>query len=201
MTYIKVDDNLDLVVTVAEPIFQGENLSKSVTFLVPKKVGELYAAAALAYLVYIRADGHADIVYLKRETEMYDDDYYQYIVTIPERVTRYAGEIVLWLEFYSGRASNPVIVKTGSTVMNVIEHHASADRIDDRELSIIYQLHSKLVEATDDIKLSDNEVILFDENQQSPNIQTDPGIIIFSGGSEPEVVPDDEDDGDDIILF
>lgn len=199
MTYIKVNDELDLVTTVAEPLFQGENMSKSVTFLVPKKIGELHTVASLAYLVYIRADGHADIVYLKRETEMYDDDYYQYVVPIPERVTRYAGEIVFWLEFYSGRASNPVIVKTGTNVMNVIEHHASGDRIDDRELSVIYQLHSKLVEATEDVRLSDNEVIIFDDNQSSVNTDAGDGVIIFSDGGEPEVITDDGDD--DVILF
>lgn len=161
MTYIKIDENLNLVTTVAEPIFQGENLSKSVTFLVPKTVGDLSVESSLAYLVYIRADGHADIVYLQRKDEMYDDDYYQYVVPIPERVTRYAGEILLWLEFYSGQASNPIIVKTGPDVMHVTEHHASGDRIDDRELTAIYQLHSKLVEATSDVSLSDNEIILF----------------------------------------
>ena len=149
----------------------------------------------------MRADGHADIVYLDRETEMYDDDYYQYIVPIPERVTRYAGEIVFWLEFYSGRASNPVIVKTGSNVMNVIEHHASGDKIDDRELSIIYQLHSKLVEATEDIRLSDNEVLIFDDNQSAGNTESGDGVIVFSGGSEPDVIVNDDGDDEDIILF
>ena len=180
MTYIKINDELDLVTTVAEPIFQGENLSKSFTFLVPEQVGDLSVASSLAYLVYIRADGHADIVYLKREKEKYNDDYYQYIISIPERVTRYPGEIVFWIEFYSGRASNPIVVKTGSCVANVIEAHSSGDRIDDNELSIIYQLHSKLVEATEGVSLSDNDVIVFsDTGETIEPSQDDDDIILF----------------------
>ena len=162
MTYIKIDDNLDLITTVAEPIYQGDNFSKAVTFLVPEIVGELNPLHSLAYLIYIRADGHPDIVYLEREEEKYNEDYYQYIVPIPEFVTRYPGEIVLWLEFYSGKASDPKVLKTGTNVMHVTEHiSVSENKLGDNHLTALYQLSAQLAEAFGDVTLTDNEVILF----------------------------------------
>ena len=162
MTYIKIDDNLDLITTVAEPVYQGENFSKSVTFLVPEMVGDVNPLSSLAYLVYIRADGHPDIVYLEREEEKYNEDYYQYVVPIPEFVTRYPGEIVLWIEFYSGRASDPVILKTGTTVMHVTEHNSVLENtLGDNQVTALYQLSTKVVEIHDGVDVADNDVIIF----------------------------------------
>lgn len=162
MTYIKIDDNLDLVTTVADPVYQGENFSKSVTFLVPEITGILNPLASLAYLVYIRADGHPDIVYLEREEEKYNEDYYQYIVPIPESVTRYPGEIVFWIEFYSGRASEPVVLKTGAEVMHITEHESVLEnKLGDNQVTALYQLATKVVEIHDGVDVADNDVILF----------------------------------------
>lgn len=163
MIYIKMNDDMSLVTTVAEPIYQGENFSKKVSFLVPMMIGEepMDVKTTLAYLVYIRADGHPDIVYLEREEEMYNEDYYQYIVPIPETVTRYPGELVLWLEFYSGLASNPIVTRTGTNVMHIIEHPTVVDSLQDSQVTAIYQLSSKILDTEDDVTPTYNDVILF----------------------------------------
>lgn len=41
MIYIKLDDDLSLSITVNEPIRRGDNLSRTITYLVPKQVGEI----------------------------------------------------------------------------------------------------------------------------------------------------------------
>ena len=161
MTYVKVNDELDLAITEAEPIYQGENFSKSVTFIVPKIVSELDIKSTIAYLVYIRADGHPDIVYLEREEEDYNDDYYQYIVPIPETVTRYPGEIVFWLEFFAGLASNPTVLRTGTSGLHIIEHPTVTDSLTDSQVTAIYQLSARIIDTEDDVTPTYKDVILF----------------------------------------
>ena len=161
MNYIKVNNDLTLTITEYEQIFQGENLSKSITFLVPKIVGELDIKSMIAYLVYIRADGHPDIVCLEREEEDYNDDYYQYIVPIQETVTRYPGEIVFWLEFFAGLASNPTVLRTGTSGLHIIEHPTVTDSLTDSQVTAIYQLSARILDTEDDVTPTYNDVILF----------------------------------------
>lgn len=41
MLYIKLDDDMDLTITVNEPIYRGDNLNQKITYLVPKLVNEI----------------------------------------------------------------------------------------------------------------------------------------------------------------
>ena len=161
MTYIKVNNDLTLTVTEAEVIYQGENLSKSVTFLVPKVLNDMEVRATIAYLIYIRADGHPNIALLEREEEDYNGDYHQYIVTLSEAVTRYPGEVTLWIEFFSGLASAPTILRTGPCGVRITEHPTVSDSITDSQIAAIYQLSTKILETEDDITPTYNDVILF----------------------------------------
>lgn len=162
MTYIKIEDgSLDLIITAIEPIYQGENFSKSVTFLVPAELNGREMKSMLAYLIYIRADGHPDIVYLERDENMYNEDYYQYTISIPEVVTRYPGEVTFWIEFFTGLASNPVVLKTGASMIHILEHPTSADSLIDSQVSAIYQMSAKILDKEDDITPTQNDVILF----------------------------------------
>ena len=66
MIYIKLDDSMNLVITVNEPIYRGDNLNQKIIYLIPLQVGEIDMLTATPYLSYIRADGVADIVRLER---------------------------------------------------------------------------------------------------------------------------------------
>lgn len=61
MIYIKLDDSMNLVITVNEPIYRGDNLNQKIIYLIPLQVGEIDMLTATPYLSYIRADGVADI--------------------------------------------------------------------------------------------------------------------------------------------
>ena len=67
MIYIKLDDSMNLVITVNEPIYRGDNLNQKIIYLIPLQVGEIDMLTATPYLSYIRADGVADIVRLERQ--------------------------------------------------------------------------------------------------------------------------------------
>lgn len=59
MIYIKLDESMNLVMTVNEPIYRGDNLNQKITYLIPLQVGEVDMLTATPYLSYIRADGVA----------------------------------------------------------------------------------------------------------------------------------------------
>lgn len=97
MIYIKLDESMNLVMTVNEPIYRGDNLNQKITYLIPLQVGEVDMLTATSYLSYIRADGVADIVRLERTEEKYKEAYYQYVFPVSCRLSRYPGEVCTWL--------------------------------------------------------------------------------------------------------
>ena len=80
--YIKLDENMDLVITVNDPIYRGDNLNRKIIYLIPPVIGEVDVLTAELYLSYIRADGVADVVILERMEEKYNENYYQYLSLI-----------------------------------------------------------------------------------------------------------------------
>ena len=50
MIYIKLDESMNLVMTVNEPIYRGDNLNQKIVYLIPLQVGEVDMLAATPYL-------------------------------------------------------------------------------------------------------------------------------------------------------
>lgn len=108
--------------------------------LIPCYVGDIDMLTATVYLSYIRADGTADIVLLKRMEEKYNERYFQYTLPITCLMTRYAGEICTWLQIYAGPPNHPVISKSSECILQVIASKNMDEYISDRNLSLIYQM-------------------------------------------------------------
>ena len=49
MIYIKLDESMNLVMTVNEPIYRGDNLNQKIVYLIPLQVGEVDMLAATPY--------------------------------------------------------------------------------------------------------------------------------------------------------
>ena len=148
MIYIKLDESMNLVMTVNEPIYRGDNLNQKIVYLIPLQVGEVDMLAATPYLSYIRADGVADIVRLERTGEKYKEAYYQYVFPVSCRLSKYPGEVCTWLQIFSGTPSNPTIAKSGECLLYVEESKNMDDYICDHHLSAIYALQ-KQTETTE----------------------------------------------------
>lgn len=142
MFYIKLDDQNDLVITAREPIFRGDSLNYKIIFLIPHNVGELDTLASTIYLTYIRADETADVVLLERMTQDYNESYYQYTFPVDCSVTRYPGELVMFLQVFSGPYNNPAISKSGECYLQVMASTNMDEYISDRNLSLISQMQS-----------------------------------------------------------
>lgn len=140
MFYIKLDDQNDLVITAREPIFRGDSLSHKIIFLIPHKVSELDTLASTIYLTYIRADETADVILLERMEQDYNESYYQYTFPADCSMTRYPGELVMFLQIFSGPYNNPSISKSGECYLQVIASTNIDEYISDRNLGLIDQM-------------------------------------------------------------
>lgn len=142
--YIKLDSDMNLVITANEPIYRGDNLVRKIVYLIPMTVGNIDMLTATVYLSYIRADGTADIILLNRMEKPYNEAYYQYILPVTNTLSRYAGEICTWLQIYSGSSKHPTIAKSGECMMQVIASENMDEYISDRNLGLIYMMQRNM---------------------------------------------------------
>ena len=156
--YIKLDDSMNLVITVNEPIYRGDNLNQKIIYLIPLQVGEIDMLTATPYLSYIRADGVADIVRLERQSEKYKEAYYQYVFPVSCRLTKFPGEVCSWLQIFSGTPSNPTIAKSGECLLYVEESKNMDDYICDHQLSAIYEMQKKTEDTESNMDAIQEEI-------------------------------------------
>lgn len=158
MFYIKLEDDLSLVITERDVLRRGDNLSKKVIYLVPQAVGELDAKTAFFYLNYIRADGVADIVMLERMEDMYNETYYQFTFPITCKLTRFAGSVCTWMQIYDGSMSNPMVAKSGECVLQIEDSKNMDDYVSDRVVTALYQYDKKVADGFADAnsRIDDN---------------------------------------------
>lgn len=159
MLYIKLDEHMDLGITVNEPIYRGDRLKDKIIFLTPLKIGDIDMEAATVYLSYIRADGTADISLLVRMEEKYNESYYQYTLPITSTLTRYAGEICAWMQVYAGSPRNPMIAKSGECVLRILDSKNMDEYISDRNLSLIYEMQRYMEDKVETAEATLNERI------------------------------------------
>ena len=144
MMYIKLNKDMELVVTKYTPIYRGDHMNQKITFLIPETVGTIRMDSASVYLSYIRADGTADIDLLERAEEKYNEAYYQYTMPVTTTLSRYPGEVCAWIQVYSGHPSHPIIAKSSECVIRVLASKNMDEYICDRKLSLIYSIQRKM---------------------------------------------------------
>lgn len=144
MLYIKLEKNMKLVMTVAQPIYRGDNLNREIMYIIPKVVGKVDMLSAYVYLNYVRADGVADVVVLERMEEEYNDDYYQYTFPITCKLTKFPGEICTWIHIFTGSTGKPVVAKSGECMLRVQESKSMDSYLEDNYMTALYQVHRNL---------------------------------------------------------
>lgn len=152
MMYIKLGEDMSLVITVAEPLFRGDNLNRKVCYLIPTKIGEIETRSACLYLSYIRADGVADMVRLERSETSYNDSFDQYSFPVTCRLTKFPGEVCTWMQIMTGAADKPAIQKTGECILRIEDSKNMDDYICDHQLSAIYALQKQAETAEDNVE-------------------------------------------------
>lgn len=149
MTYIKLDTDMRLIVTKSDTIYSGDNLSKKITFLLPVNVGGFDLENTTIFLSYVRADGTPDIVILNREDSMYDKNHYSYVIPVTCKLTRYPGEVRMWLQLLSGNSTYPAFASSEDCTIRIKASHNVDNCLNHHQLTALYQL-KKSVENMDD---------------------------------------------------
>lgn len=199
MMYIKLDDDMNLIITQNNPIYRGDNLNQNIIFLISKNAGGIEISTATIFLCFIRADGTPDIIILDKLDEPYDEMYYQYTLPVTCKLTKYPGEVCTWICIYSGTPSNPTIAKTGECTLWVQESKDMDCYLSDSQLTAIYAIkqsmstdlntvHEMLNKKADDIKYDEEKDILQLTSENTP-IGTGVDVSKITGG------------GDDVIHF
>lgn len=158
MIYIKLDDSMNLVITVNEPIYRGDNLNQKIIYLIPLQVGEIDMLTATPYLSYIRADGVADIVRLERQSEKYKE-------LLPICISGFLPTDKVPREKFAhgfkssqGTPSNPTIAKSGECLLYVEESKNMDDYICDHQLSAIYEMQKKTEDTESNMDAIQEEI-------------------------------------------
>ena len=144
MFYIKLNEEKQLEITNIEPIYRGDNLSQKIVFLIPQTVDEIEIEKANLYLVYLRADGVPDIVSLSRSDELYNETYYQYTVPVTSKMSKYAGEVCMWLHVFAGTPSSAQTLASGECVVFIQDVKEIPDMLDDNILSALNNIETKV---------------------------------------------------------
>ena len=146
MLYIKLESDKSLITTVYQAIYRGDNMSQNAIFLIPLEVDDIDIESAKVYLSYIRADGVADVVIMEPMDSLYHEAYYQYVLPINSKLSKYPGEVICWLQILSGPASNATIIKSGEVVINILESKDIDNYLNDNQITALYQLQTRLEE-------------------------------------------------------
>lgn len=176
MTYIKLGSDMSLTITSRETIYRGDNLNKCITFLVPALLGDkkLPAESATIFLSYVGSDGEPDMDILERSDAMYNADYYQYEVPVTCKLSRYPGQILMWLQVCSGDPSNPIIAKSGECHIMIHSSKSMDDCLTDHQLTALYKLKKQVDALAENDDSSDNN---WDDMPEEDESQDDEGDV------------------------
>lgn len=139
MTYITLSTDMSLRITKSTAIYRGDNLNTAIAFLLPKKIDNIDLQTATVFLSYIRADGEPDMVILENAGG-YDLNFYSYVLPVTCKLSRYSGQVCMWLQICDGNSHYPIISKTGECTIRIHESKSLDNCIGDHQLIAMYQL-------------------------------------------------------------
>ena len=144
--YIKLDASKALTPTSVCKIYRGENLADSLIFLLPVMVCGVSVAATNVYVCYTRKES-AVIEKLAFTGEMYKGLYYQYTLPITSELTRFPGELNVWLQLMAGGTDSPVILKSGQMKLTVNDSE-SVDKYFYSDVRVLQMYQNKETKAS-----------------------------------------------------
>lgn len=159
--YIKLDENMNLVITVSEPLYKGDRRNRNIIFLIPHTIGKVDTASSTIYMCYMRPDEATDVALLDRCNTPYNKTYDQYVIPVKGALTHISGNVVMWIEIYSETEDGkPIFAKSGDTVIPILEAkniNISPDIgcEDDTQLTMFQQLWDAIDDKADGLSYND----------------------------------------------
>lgn len=187
MYTLKLDaTNKTMVHTIFSPIFQGENLSDTLVFLLPQTIGDVVVSNCKVYIYYLRPDGVYDFDELVKEPFDYKE-YHQYHFPITSKFTASVGSVKMSMQLNS---SPDVVLKTAETTIDVLPVGETADGLN--QISALYKLSKRI----DDIEANKADNIFYNPDEKFIQLSAQ-GIPIGDKLLTSKI----SDDGDEVIDF
>ena len=186
--YIKLEEDMKLVITVREPIYRGDNLNQNIIYLIPTTVGDIDIASSRLYLNCVFSDGIPEITELERMDSMYNESYYQYTLPVTCNLTRIEGNVCTWIDFRTGPSDDQIISKSGECILNILPSKDIDDYVDDSTMFTLYQVQTDL---GDHIKHAGEEIDSIQETLESIGNHNQCGSDSVSY-TEQELTPDQQ---------
>ena len=191
MTYIKLLDDMRLIVTWADEIYRGDNMSSAIPFLFPLRVGTIDVAASTVFLNYIGADGVPDTVILEPCERMYDDRHYQYAIPVTCKLSANPGEVTMWLQFYTGDAEHPTIKNSGECKIRILDSQDIDGCDHEDQNTVIYQFKENIEKLGEALRYTPQELTPEQQAQARANIgvtDAKPQVQVDMAQNDPEAV-------------
>lgn len=142
MYVIKMTPDKALVTTVCSEIYQYESNADTLVFLVPKLYEDCDLADCVLLLRYITPDGTGTSEELEMYTKPYSDNYYQYHLNITTSITKFSGEVELWLTAIN--ADNDSVLKSAPTTIKILPSKNITDHFPSENLDQLDELTMKV---------------------------------------------------------
>ena len=120
MYVIKMENGRSLTTTICSTIYQGDRKLDTLVFVVPRTVEDVNIADCDVVLQYVMPNGEGRIEELEMYPIPYNQDYYQFKLSVSGRFTEQAGNIVLWLLVIDRHQG--VLFRTGTAEVKISEH-------------------------------------------------------------------------------
>lgn len=155
MTYIVLNNDMQLSITKLDTIYRGDNLNTSITFLIPAQIDNVDMETAKVFLSSIRADGEPDMVILERLPDKYDNNHYKYVLPVTCKLSRYPGKVCMWLQFCDGESCHQIVAKSSECTIRIHESTSMDGCLHDHQLTAIFQLKKQLEELCESSSLNE----------------------------------------------
>lgn len=142
MYVIKMEDDKSLLCTIHAKIHQGEKHADTLVFVVPKSYDNVSLSECTMLMRYILPNGVGRSEELSLHPIPYNDNYYQYKLSVASRFTRVPGDITIWLTALN--FEDEVVLKTGEIVVEVIPSRRIDDYLSDEDVSQIDMLAERV---------------------------------------------------------
>lgn len=151
MIYVKLDQMMNLSITRNGPVHRGDNLFQNLIYIIPKNLNGIDPINTDVCLSYIRPDGVADIVTLEPLVEMYNEDYYRYVIPVTMAMTKYPGELRTWLIIIEKgfEQEESIIAKSDECIIRVADSKDLRDLFDDDKVESLFVLTDADLEKFD----------------------------------------------------
>lgn len=173
MTYIVLNNDMQLSITKLDTIYRGDNLNTAITFLIPTQIDNVNMETATVFLSSIRADGEPDMVILNRSPEKYGENHYRYVLPVTCKLSRYPGRVCMWLQICDGDPCHPIVAKSGECVITIHESKNLDNCLHDHQLTAMYQLKKQL----DQLSENHDEDTSWDDMGSDDDASCDSGDI------------------------